>query len=439
MQCAQCKGNIVPPLLRCGRCKTAIYCSKSCQVQHWKGGHKRQCLTREAAAAAACAPINRDAMWRLFELFSADKFEAVMEMQEEGLSLARALWAVDKITDETSKIYHCLSVAYQKHLRWEQALQLQSEHMAQLQSVQEPPNSDRMTQLNWNMHLSLNSLGRYQEALSVLEDFHKCAKDKGDRNLECAACGNLALLYENLSKFDLAVDMHKQHLSLAEEMCAKFPRETYREYTVADACAALGSCYIAFGYYSRATELLARACNILGKLGPAYGNERVKWVITLNYAHLREVMTWQRLRTSACSTPAPFPLSTKATQQLCTARRGLEQGQALAKMLSAAHAEGQAVLGMATIDFLLAGGESRAEEAAFRTLQEYLDLVVGKGRDCCAWCGVGRSTDMPMLTCGACKVARFCSVEHQKMSWSRTGSKTSEACRHKEVCPLLKL
>lgn len=35
--------NSPAPLLRCSRCKAAWYCSKSCQVQHYKGGHKRVC------------------------------------------------------------------------------------------------------------------------------------------------------------------------------------------------------------------------------------------------------------------------------------------------------------------------------------------------------------------------------------------------------------
>ena len=30
-------------LLRCGSCSKVFYCSKSCQVQHWKCGHKRDC------------------------------------------------------------------------------------------------------------------------------------------------------------------------------------------------------------------------------------------------------------------------------------------------------------------------------------------------------------------------------------------------------------
>ncbi|XP_078322908.1 uncharacterized protein LOC111123834 [Crassostrea virginica] len=30
-------------LYRCSRCKAAFYCSRNCQIQHWKAGHKQEC------------------------------------------------------------------------------------------------------------------------------------------------------------------------------------------------------------------------------------------------------------------------------------------------------------------------------------------------------------------------------------------------------------
>jgi hypothetical protein len=47
-------------------------------------------------------------------------------------------------------------------------------------------------------------------------------------------------------------------------------------------------------------------------------------------------------------------------------------------------------------------------------LKEHLSWRVQWGSDTCAGCGQTRGEDMPMLTCSCCRVARFCSADHQK-------------------------
>jgi hypothetical protein len=46
-KCARCgasERSNNAPLLHCGRCKSAAYCGRECQAQHWKeGGHKKAC------------------------------------------------------------------------------------------------------------------------------------------------------------------------------------------------------------------------------------------------------------------------------------------------------------------------------------------------------------------------------------------------------------
>ncbi len=41
--------------MRCGGCRSAAYCSRKCQKQHWRGGHKHQCqaVPRSAGSRAA--------------------------------------------------------------------------------------------------------------------------------------------------------------------------------------------------------------------------------------------------------------------------------------------------------------------------------------------------------------------------------------------------
>ncbi len=45
--CANCDTRGTKGFLQCGKCKTAKYCSRTCQREHWEGSHKRDC-TRAA-------------------------------------------------------------------------------------------------------------------------------------------------------------------------------------------------------------------------------------------------------------------------------------------------------------------------------------------------------------------------------------------------------
>ena len=69
-------------------------------------------------------------------------------------------------------------------------------------------------------------------------------------------------------------------------------------------------------------------------------------------------------------------------------------------------------------------------DSAVEFLRQHLNLVVSQDRKYCFGCDQMKGDDAPgMLTCSACGVARFCSIEHRKRSWTRN---------HKAICPLLK-
>mmetsp|Transcript_17840 Transcript_17840/g.38921 ORF Transcript_17840/g.38921 Transcript_17840/m.38921 type:complete len:186 (-) Transcript_17840:171-728(-) len=38
---------------KCAKCKQAYYCSRECQMRHWKSGHRRECKELCAAASAS--------------------------------------------------------------------------------------------------------------------------------------------------------------------------------------------------------------------------------------------------------------------------------------------------------------------------------------------------------------------------------------------------
>ena len=51
--CCAAPGCLKEAHLKCSRCQTVRYCSKACQVTHWKAGHSKACR------AATGAPANR--------------------------------------------------------------------------------------------------------------------------------------------------------------------------------------------------------------------------------------------------------------------------------------------------------------------------------------------------------------------------------------------
>ena len=78
------------------------------------------------------------------------------------------------------------------------------------------------------------------------------------------------------------------------------------------------------------------------------------------------------------------------------------------------------------------------EDAALAHLKQHLSWRVRMGRATCSGCGQTWSQDTPMLICSGCRVARFCSTDHQKMAskkaalgWSLTTG------RHKDICGVL--
>ena len=78
------------------------------------------------------------------------------------------------------------------------------------------------------------------------------------------------------------------------------------------------------------------------------------------------------------------------------------------------------------------------EDTALAHLQDYLSWCVEQGRNRCAGCSQTRGEDAQMLTCGGCRVARFCSADHQKMaSKSVAAGGNVLTGRHKDICGLL--
>lgn len=67
-ECANCGIDVTDCLKYCGRCKVSCYCSRACQSQHWKQGHKRFCV-----------PVAEQKVERLSEVDSSTKCAVCLE------------------------------------------------------------------------------------------------------------------------------------------------------------------------------------------------------------------------------------------------------------------------------------------------------------------------------------------------------------------------
>ncbi len=91
-------------------------------------------------------------------------------------------------------------------------------------------------------------------------------------------------------------------------------------------------------------------------------------------------------------------------------------------------------LDLARQDYLL--GEV---DDAIEGLKLYLTVCRRSGRSRCEFCSQVRGEDAPMETCSECGVARYCSREHQKLSWNcHKKSNRLHTFSHKVMCPLWK-
>ena len=104
-------------------------------------------------------------------------------------------------------------------------------------------------------------------------------------------------------------------------------------------------------------------------------------------------------------------------------------------------AAGAAGLASARLQLAHLAFDAGFEDRALDHLKVYLSWRVARGRVMCAGCQQkrgGPGIALPMLTCSGCRVARFCSADHQKMASKSVASGGSLLTgRHKDICGLL--
>ena len=211
-----------------------------------------------------------------------------------------------------------------------------------------------------------------------------------------------------------------QHLAIAKEVGDRAGE--VRAY------ANLGTCRMHLNEYVKAVAYFEAQHALAIALNRAHVQSDAALKMGLALAlHVRAAR--QGTTTGADQAPGPHSPSSASA---CLNDRAREA----AKWLQAALDGGRpfAKLHLAHLTFFDAG----QEDAALAHLKEHLSWRVQRGRDTCAGCGQTRGEDTPMLTCSGCRVARFCSTDHQKMASRKAalgGSLTTG--RHKDICGVL--
>jgi hypothetical protein len=82
--------------------------------------------------------------------------------------------------------------------------------------------------------------------------------------------------------------------------------------------------------------------------------------------------------------------------------------------------------------------EAGDEDLACQELGQYLSVSIEQARTHCAACSQTRGGDTNLLMCSGCRVARFCSPQHQRMASADTPrSRSMVFGKHNRVCALL--
>ena len=467
----RCCKVLSAPLSRCIKCQRDCYCSKDCQRAAWREGHKREC-----GKAAALELYEK-----IFELYEAENWPGLLALEETASAASAAAETLRKTTPDVAVgIYQVLCVGYKQLGKHAKSLELNKQGLA---IAVEAGKRESEGTFYCDIGSCYEQLREYAKAIQVFDRSLAISEELGNRANQGATLGNLSSCYEELGQYAKAIELYEQCLKIHEEIGARkgtgrtlcnlaICYESLQQYDTAITLlekarvimqevgdrdgeviclAALGICKTALGDYEQAilchTEQWCIAKELAAKADEAAEDDDEDEEDDEDYAHNVEadlapdqavaalnlgIVIWAQARAehgttgAAATTPraryteAYMASMHEATQWLETALR-LSHG-----LIEQEHA----LLHLSFVAF-----DMGDEDDALYFLGEYLDAqMVCVGGHYCGGCGQKRGDDAPMLNCGGCKVARFCSEDHQRMASTKGGRKP---VRHKDICSLL--
>ena len=313
-----------------------------------------------------------------------------------------------------------------------------------------------------NLGIAYQSQGDFSKAIKYHTQYLAIAKEVSDRAREGAAYANLGNAYQSQGDFSKAITYHTQHLAIAKEVGDRAGESK--------AHGNLGNAYRSMGEHSKAVEYHTQCLAIATEVGDRAGEGASYGNLGTDHMYLKEyvkAVAYHRahhdlatsLKLALVQSDAALNMGVALTLHVRADRQGptganqapgphshssasvclKDRVREAAKWLQAAF-DGGHVLHMSFAKLHLAHltFEAGQEDVALEHLKWHLSWRVLRGRDTCAGCEQTRGEDTPMLTCSGCRVARFCSTDHQKMASRKAALGGSlKTGRHKDICGVL--
>ena len=401
------------------------------QTAAWKAGHKHECGTTGKETAKL--------YYRVQELQDARDWRGLVALEKEALALARELRGAQPAA--TNAILHALGLGFENTGEYGRARELHEQRKAMAEAL-----GDRagVAMACSSLGICYLSTGDYGRARELHEQDRAICEALGDRAGVAGACGNLGLCYDSTGDYATALTFFKTQHAIATEL-----KLAHVQRHAALSMGATLGLRVRADRQAEAEYLLAEGVNKnLASpalvVGAAVEIHSLQKSPELNGVH-GEIIKSQDLGTGRCGvkTATGRELALKPVNlRLIGALNGPTAGasredrvQEAATWLKIAHAAGNRVASMHLAHLAFDEGQ---EDTALGHLKDYISWRVEQGRNWCDGCDQKRGEDAPMLMCGGCRVARFCSADHQKMASRRVASGGSLwSGRHKDICGLL--
>lgn len=435
--CLKCSASC----LVCARCKVHSYCSKLCQKQAWKAKHKKECVVATPAAGSADLTLievlaGRAASLRLQKFATERNWDEVLALESVVMSHA---------TSEPITATHCIIFGDAHHVKGDWAKALSYYQKFESMSEADLDNTERLGMAYGNTGMIHGKFGEFCKAIEYTQKALQIAKRFENRTEQARAYCHLAVYHSKQGDFVQAIKFDEECLQVCTEDDDMIRNKAFNN---------LGVCHLQMHQYKTAAAYFRKYLLYAQSSGHEFREALGAMFLGIT---LKLDARATRLELAARSQQVPdprrrlFEASRKFKEEPRYTSKGPKfgrDGEAPARspelldqmvhkadhlLLAASDYCETALLHRAQLYF-----EAGDTDDALELLKEYLTLAVKDARAVCDGCGQVRCEDTCMLTCGSCRVARFCSVEHQKLASKKSSAGGSLwKGRHKDICGVL--